>query len=343
MIKKLCVGILCSFLLIFCFTLKGVNASTLQSTYDYTSTITIDSDNVYMGINENFVTNDNIRNLYYEYEAMSEVSYAYNKTGIYIEVNGNIYNQIIVQLGRRIGGIEVFLFNTGNGNSYILFAWYRSIDDFYTYNNSKVNFVMRNNEEYTISIDDRIYNQLFNFYVHVQNGYYTSNRSLTNISNLTFATELDEFTTFSLRGSLVYASPEGYYFFDHIKIDMNSNFPRCYLYLSFPNGSNYEEYLISSQYENREWLRSWYLSNQYMDYYLYEWLDTNGIWEFNYASVEYDASFWDIINPFINMPATIMKSFLDISIYNTGVSILGIVATFITIVIAIKVVRMVKG
>ena len=144
------------------------------------------------------------------------------------------------------------------------------------------------------------------------------------------------YSDFSVSGSFVYDFTN-FMYFNSFGVDLSDSNLLSINGLTFDGREAGTPIYIDI--EDNDENRFLYLDNQYINNLLYEYLYLNGVFDFDSSYAGFNPNFWDLINSYINIPVNIMSSFWSISIFNTGVTILTIFATFIAIIIAIKIGR----
>lgn len=314
---------LCFMLTLLTTNLLSLKANELNGSYNFTSTIGIDNNNYFISLTPN-LTDERLQEYYLNLDD--------NTYDINIYINNIYYNHLFVRNNEYLGGIEIGFYNTETYTTYWLLRWYPRGEDRLEYINSNRFNIYFDDNTYGITTDET-----FNtfFYVSVKiSGYYTFNQTLTSVHlpNNDFAT--DSYQYERINGSFVYQTENDYYLFRGLTYSYVDN----YIIFDMYSSKSIDDLIIDSSFTNNN-LRYVYFDNQYIDYYLYNWLENNGTFDFVYYNPK-NASFWEIINAYINIPITIISSILSVSIFETGLTLLLVFATLITIVIAFKVVKM---
>lgn len=303
-----------------CFTSYNVNANEINESYDYSYDLEISNNSYYFSVSRDI-------NYYYAFNHFED--YSFDVDILYNNIN---YTKCFIIF--RDGGILIQLSDIINNSNLTIFSCYLlDTPDYYNFDR----FNLFNDNVYTIALEPTI-NYFFNFENFINNGYYTFNQS---INGLTFTdyTFYSFWTGFDINGTLVYLNEDGYYLFNKILLDPRQSYFSLSMFSVNVQSSSYE---ISGSFTNdNDFLRYLYLDNQYIDTFLYEYLNNNGIFAFSYAGLTPNASFWDVINAYINIPNTVIAGMLDFSIFN-GTTLLLIFATLIIIVFAVKIIKMIN-
>lgn len=327
MIKKIIFAFTCFLCLTLSFLFSNINisANQLNSSYDFNSTILIDDNNYFISLADG-LTADRLFDYYLTFDS--------NSYDIQLYINNVYYNHLFVRNSENLGGIEIGFYNLETNVTYWLLRWYPG-------DNAEGNIEYINTNRFNIFYDDNDYgiitDETFNafFYVSTKiNGYYTFNQSLVAVNLPSNDFQSDSYNYETINGTFVYQTENNYYLFSGVTYSYIDN----YIIFDMYSTSGYDDLIIDSSFADNN-LRYVYFDNQYIDYYLYNWLETNGTFDYVYHNPK-NASFWEIINAYVNIPITIISSMLSVSIFETGVTLLLVFATLITIVIAFKVVKM---
>lgn len=187
---------------------------------------------------------------------------------------------------------------------------------------------------YTISLNNDI-NYVFNIKNQVS-GFYTFNEKIYPLEILT--TSSYTFSNFSLSGQFAYNSdlPS---FIDSIDIDLDNDYQTLSFVATDSLGNSTAIAVFGSFNEDNMDMRYLYLSTQYIDTMLYQYLKLNGLFSFVPPLETYSYNYWDLISSYVNIPVDIMSSIWNFSIFNTGVTILTFFATILSIALAIRIGR----
>lgn len=306
----------------FGFLCFPVKANEINESYDYNYNLEISNNSYYFSVS---------RNIDYNYVFQNFESFSFDIDILYNNIN---YNSCSITISQALGGIEITLIDLINNNRLLIFNYYDG--GIAEYNNFD-RFNLYNNTIYYIYLNP-ILNYFFNFENYILKGYYTFNQSIEGLEfeNYNFNSPL---TDFELIGTLVYLNEEGYYLFDSLSLNPTQDFFDLRM---FNVNNQITSYEIYGQFTNdTDFLRYWYLDNQYIDTFLYEYLNNNGVFAFSYGGLDNNATFWDVINSYVNIPNTIIGGMLGFSIFN-GTTLLIIFATITVIVLAIKIIKMVN-
>lgn len=305
------------FLCVFCLINIKVSANKINGTENYQDSITVNDHSYYIQLNE------------VDY-SLIPYSIGGGTYKIYVEIDNVEYDELIIANSEGLGGIEIYFFNSKNYNNYPLLNYYGEIEYI---NKSKFNLYY-NDTPYTINT-----NYSFNVFMYMSNrisGYYTFNTTLTPYNVLPQGNTYEN--RYDLYASMVYQTETNYYLINGVNVYYNQGALMYYMYS--PNGEiNFID--IGNKFKN-DYERYIYFDSQYIDNVLYEWLKINGVFEFSYAGLGYHTSFWELVNAYVNIPIEIIKGILDISIFNTGVTILVVFASILAIFIAFKIVKLIN-
>ena len=311
---------------IFCLIPVGVSANEINESYDYEFIFSVDNNSYFMQLNQDII-NDT--------EMLDYLSTLPSRTltGIRVSINDVFYNQLIVNTNITTRTLEIFFYNVQNGDYLVLLSSYNA--SIYNYYSERINLYFDRTYNFTMF---EILNICFDFTNDIEKGYYTFNQSIDglNFTNYSFNGPI---TDFDINGTLVYLNEDGYYLFNALSLNPTQD----YFDLSMFNVNNQSSsYEIFGQFTNEtDFLRYWYLDNQTIDTILYEYLSNNGVFAFSYGGLDNNATFWDVINSYVNIPNTIIGGMLGFSIFS-GTTLLVIFATITIIVLAIKVIKMVN-
>lgn len=296
-----------------------VNANEVNGSYIYRYELNVNDNSYYIQLND--------INNYFDYYVIA----GENQYEMYVEINGKIYDRLIINNSENLGGIEIYFYDLETNDIYYLLRWYQEVEyiDKHRYN------LYYDKNNYMINLDHTI--NIFMYFSNKISGYYTFNRDLQGLNFIDYDFN-DSITTYKINGSLVYQTIENNYLFNNLEI--NPNNPELNIYLFNPSGKDTNYYVDGTFTE--DYLRYFYFDSQYIDTILYEFLKLNGVFEFSYAGLGYHTSFWDLINAYVNIPVEIIKGILDISIFNTGITILVVFASILTIFIAFKIVKLIN-
>lgn len=327
MIKKIIFAFTCFLCLTFTFLFSNINlsANQLNSSYNFNSTILIDDNNYFISLAEG-LTNDRLNDYFLTLDT--------NSYDVIVYINNTVYTQLFVINSEGLGGIEIGFYNTETNDYFYLLRWFPG-------GNGEENIELINTNRFNLFYDNNDYglmtDETFNtfFYVSTKiNGYYTFNQSLVAVNLPSNDFQTDSYNYKSINGTFVYQTENNYYLFSGVTYSYIDN----YIIFDMYSTSGYDDLIIDTSFTDKN-LRYVYFDNQYIDYYLYNWLETNGTFDYVYYNPK-NASFWEVINSYVNIPITIISSMLSVSIFETGVTLLLVFATLITIVIAFKVVKM---
>lgn len=249
---------------------------------------------------------------------------------INVKIDNIIYDRLIIVNSENLGGIEISFYNSLSNDFYYLLRYYGNIEYI---NKNKFNLYY-NDTPFIIDTD-----YPFNLFMYLSNkisGYYTFNTTLIPYSVLPQGNTYEN--RYDIYASMVYQTETNYYLINGINVFYNQGAIMYYMYS--PSG-DITFIDIGNQFEN-DYERYIYFDSQFIDNVLYEWLKMNGVFEFSYGGLGYGQNFWDLVNAYVNIPINIISSILDISIFNTGITILVVFSSIIAIFIAFKIVRLIN-
>lgn len=317
------------FVFVFSFSfLKpfDVNANEVNDTYNFEYSFDVDNSSYYMQLRQDVIYETN--NLIYLSSLPSR-----SLIGLNIVVDGVFYNQLIFNTNSIERNVEIFLYSTVDDSFLILLSVYDAT--YYSFYNER--FSMYNGVSYNFTMFEGL-NICFNFTNDIEQGYFTFNQSLIGLdfSNYSFVSSS---TDYKINGTLVYLNNDGFYLFDLITLNPTQRYFNLSMFDINNDNSSYD--ILNNFTNDTDFLRYWYLDSQTIDTVLYEYLSNNGVFQFSYGGLDRNASFWELINAYVNIPNTIIGGMLGFSIFK-GTTILVIFATITIIVLAIKVIKMVN-
>lgn len=330
MIKKITLSILltcCFFIVLIPF---NSNAQKVNGTYDYSYNLSINNSSYYISINDDIdfsYLNSNTNNFSYSINS--------NYNGIY-------YNQIDFLYSDGYGGYLISLYNSFTNNR---LSWFNYATGSNTINKSEI-FIydkyisIYNGTPYNF-ITEINFNKIFNISNYI-GGFYTFNNQRSRISFISFGTQIAPYE-FDIYGSLVYQTDARYYLLNKIAINMKDS---IYAYfVLFDSNGNEAQHNIDTFTNDTQYLRFYYFDYQYIDTYVYQWLNANGVWALNngdYLNSNTNNSFVELFDAFANIPITILRSLLDFSVFSSSLTLFTIFATGVCVIVAIKIVKMFK-
>lgn len=319
---KFFVSIFVFFLCIFCLIPIGVNANEINESYNFEYDLQITNNSYYFSVS---------RNIDYNYAFSNFENYSFDIDILYEDIN---YQSCSILISDGLGGILIQLVDIINNNRLDIFTWYDG--DIPNYHNFD-RFNLYNNNIYTIVLEPTI-NYFFNFENYINKGYYTFNQSIDGLTFNDYSFN-GPITDFKINGTLVYLNEDGYYLFNVISLNPTQDYFDLSMFNVNNQTASYE--IFGNFTSDTDFLRYWYLDSQFIDTFLYEYLNNNGVFAFSYGGLDNNATFWDVINSYVNIPNTIIGGMLGFSIFN-GTTLLIIFATITIIVLAIKVIKMVN-
>lgn len=309
-------------LILLIIMIPVVSANEITESYYYGYDLEITNDSYYMSVSTHIDYNYIFDN---DFETIS-----FSVDILHNNINYNLCYIII----SNISGIVIRLVDGINDISLDIYSWYvGQTHNYYNFNR----FNLFNNSVYTIVLNPTI-NYFFNFENYINKGYYTFNQSISGL-DFNYYNFHGVITNYNLNGSLVYLNEDGYYLFNYINLNPTQNY---FTLKMFRVGYENTSYGINGNFTNEtDFLRYWYLDNQYIDTFVYKYLINNGYFGFSYTGLDTNASFWDVINAYVNIPNTVISGMLDFSIFN-GSTLLLIFATISIIVLAVKIIKLVN-
>lgn len=303
---------------------NSLNSIANENYYNYNYNLNITDSSFYLSVSDN-INYELIDNLI-------ETGAYVNQQNLYIYINNIRYDRLtLVADLDGLGGLECFLFNSTTNERLPLYSYYLGSGEDYRYNGI---IQLYKNNSYVIQLSEPL-NLILNFQNKVA-GFYTFNQNFYGL-DLTLNDSDYYFTNFSLKGSWTYQNDTGAFI---ESIDLNIEDPQSLSINTKTYGGALAGVSIFESFKDMEQYRYLYLSPQYIDSILYNWLKLNGTFDFVLPLENYNVSFFDVVNSYMNIPIMIMSSFWSVSVFNTGFTILTIFATILAIALAIKVGKM---
>lgn len=307
-------------------SLKANSLSSIanENYYNYNYNLNITDSSYFLSV-ENNIDDELIDNL------VETGSYV-NQQNLYIYINNIRYDTLtLVADLDGLGGLECFLFSSTTNERMPLYSYYVGIGEDYRYNGI---IQLYKNNSYVIQLSEPL-NLILNFQNKVA-GFYTFNQNYYGL-DISLNDSNYYYTNFSLKGSWTYQNDTGAFI---ESIDLNIESPYSLSINTKTYGGALAGVSIFENFDDMEQYRYLYLSPQYIDSILYDWLKLNGTFDFVLPLENYNVSFFDVVNAYMNIPVQIMSSFWSVSVFNTGYTILTIFATILAIALAIKVGKM---
>lgn len=312
--------------LIFATSVKANSLSSIanENYYNYNYSLNINDSSYYLSIADNI--NEELVN-----EIILEGANV-NQQNLYIYINNVRYDNLrLVANLDNIGGLECFLRNSNTNERVDLYSYSLGSGEEMRYDGI---IQLYKNNSYTIELNKDL-NVILNFQNKVA-GFYTFNQDYRGL-NITLNTGSYYYTNFALKGSWTYQNDTGAFI---ESIDINVKEPYSISINTRTYTGNLAGVSIFGSFEDMEQYRYLYLSPQYIDSILYDFLKLNGTFDFVLPLEHYNVSFFDVVNAYMNIPISIMSSFWNVSVFNTGYTLLTIFATILAIALAIKVGKM---
>lgn len=307
-------------------SLKANSLSSIanENYYNYNYNLNITDSSYYLSV-ENNIDDELVDNLI-------ETGANVNLQNLYIYIDNIRYDKLtLVANLDGLGGLECFLFSSVTNERMPLLSYYVGVGVDYRYNGI---IQLYKNNSYVIQLSEPL-NLVLNFQNKVA-GFYTFNKKFSGLG-ISLNDSNYFYTNFSLKGSWTYQNDTGAFI---ESIDLNIEDPQSLSINTKTYGGALAGISIFESFDDMDEYRYIYLSPQYVDSILYDWLKLNGTFDFVLPLETYNVSFFDVVNAYMNIPIKIMSSFWSFSVFNTGFTILTIFATILAIALAIKVGKM---